>query len=97
MPSDEEKADGFYAALDWIGNQAELVTYLLSRYHVVLADRAIQGVYAFLRQHAPWDATQLQLTYLARRRETERRYADADRAVPPDAGNRPGAPRSGPL
>jgi hypothetical protein len=77
-PSEEEEAsaDRYYAALDWIYRQAELVTYLLSRYHVVLANRCIQGVLAFVGQFPDWDAAQLQQAYVAHRSATERRYAD---------------------
>lgn len=73
---DQEGDDHFYAALEWIYLQAELVTYLLSRHHVVLAHRSIQGVLAFVGQFPDWDAAQLQQTYVAHRRVTERRYAD---------------------
>lgn len=77
-PSEEEEAsaDRYYAALDWIYRQAELATYLLSRYHVVLANRCIQGVLAFVGQFPDWDAAQLQQAYVAHRSVTERRYAD---------------------
>jgi hypothetical protein len=77
-PSEEEEAsaDRYYAALDWIYRQAELVTYLLSRYHVVLADRCIQGVLTFVGQFPDWDAAQLQQAYVAHRSATERQYAD---------------------
>jgi hypothetical protein len=77
MQPEEEHADRYYAALDWIYRQAELVTYLLSRYHVVLADRCVQGVLAFVGQFSDWDAAQLQQSYVAHRRITERKYADA--------------------
>jgi hypothetical protein len=74
---DDDSDAGYYAAEAWIYRQAELVTYLLSRYHVVLANRCIQGVLAFVRQFPDWDAAQLQQTYVAHRRITERRYTDA--------------------
>jgi hypothetical protein len=89
---DDDSDAGYYAAEAWICRQAELVTYLLSRYHVVLANRCIQGVLAFVGQFPDWDAAQLQQTYVAHRSATERRYADtvgngqstrlADRAGP---------------
>jgi hypothetical protein len=38
---------------------------------------AIEGVLAFVGQFPDWDAAQLQQTYVAHRRITERRYTDA--------------------
>jgi hypothetical protein len=77
MNDKEDRADRFYASLAWVGNQAELVTYLLSRHHPVLAHSAIQGVLSHIGQFPAWDAAQLQQAYLARRRETKKRYDEA--------------------
>lgn len=80
MPNEtveETRANQYYAALDWISKQAELVTYLLRAGHPVLAHSSIQGVLRLVGQFDYWDAAQLQQTYLAERRSSEEQYRRA--------------------
>lgn len=74
---EEERANRFYAAQDWISRQAVLVTYLLRLGHPVLAHNAIQGVLRLVGQFGHWDAASLQQTYQAERRGAEEQYQRA--------------------